>query len=93
MAVIDIHRKHGRSIKDAKAAVERVAKAIGKEYGIAHSWDGNAMSFTRSGVAGTISVDKQDVHVHAELGFLMGALKPVIEREITRQLDDEFGTA
>ena len=93
MAVIDIHRKHGRSIKDAKAAVERVAKAIGKEYGIAHKWDGNAMTFTRTGVSGTISVAKADVHVHAELGFLMGALKPVIEREITRQLDDEFGTA
>jgi len=93
MAVIDIHRKHGRSIKDAKAAVERVAKAIGKEYGIAHKWDGNAMTFTRTGVSGTISVAKADVHVHAELGFLMGALKPVIEREIARQLDDEFGTA
>jgi putative polyhydroxyalkanoate system protein len=93
MAVIDIHRKHGRSIKDAKAAVERVAKAIGKEYGITHRWDGNALTFSRTGVSGTISVAKQDVHVHAELGFLMGALKSVIEREIVRQFDDEFGAA
>ena len=93
MAIIDIRRKHDRSVKDAKAAVERVAKAIAKEYGIAHKWDGNALTFSRTGVAGTISVAKQEVHVHAELGFLMGALKPVIEREIVRQLDDEFGTA
>jgi putative polyhydroxyalkanoate system protein len=93
MAVIDIRRKHGRSVKDAKAAVERVAKAIAKEYGITHRWDGHTLNFSRSGVVGTISVAKQDVHVHAELGFLMGALKSVIEREIVRQLDDEFGTA
>lgn len=91
MAVIDIHRKHGRSMKDAKVAVERVAKAIAKEYGIDHHWDGNALHFTRTGVDGTIRVAKADVHVHAELGFLMGALKPVIEREIVRQLDAEFG--
>jgi putative polyhydroxyalkanoate system protein len=93
MAVIDIHRAHGHSMKDAKAAVERVVKAIAREYGITHRWDGNALSFSRTGVAGTISVAKQDVHIHAELGFLMGALKPVIEREINKQLDDEFGAA
>lgn len=93
MAVIDIRRKHGRSIKDAKAAVERVVKMIAGEYGIDHSWQGNTVSFSRTGVAGTISVAKAEVHVHAELGFLMGALKPVIEREIVLKLDDEFGTA
>lgn len=93
MAVIDIHRKHDRSIKDARAAVERVAKAIAKEYGITHRWDGNTLNFSRTGVNGTISVAKQDLHIHAELGFLMGALKPVIEREIVRQLDDAIGPA
>jgi len=93
MAVIDIRRKHGRSIKDAKTAVERVAKAIAKEYGLTHEWDGNELRFGRSGVKGTIGVAKQDVHIHVELGFLVGALKPVIEREITRKLDEEFADA
>ena len=91
MAAIDIHRKHGRSMKEARAAVERVAKAIAKEYGISHTWAGNTLSFSRTGVKGSISVAKTDVHIQAELGFLMGALKPVIEREIVRQLDEEFG--
>ena len=91
MAVIDIRRKHGGSIKDAKAAVERVAKAIAKEYGISHRWEGNTLEFGRTGVSGAIAVAKQDVHIRAELGFLMGALKPVIEREIVRKLDEEFG--
>lgn len=93
MAVIDIRRRHGRSVEDAKAAVERVAAAIGREYGISHRWDGDALRFSRTGVAGKISVENQDVHVRAELGFLMATLKPVIEREILRKLTNEFGEA
>lgn len=91
MAVIDIRRKHGRSMKKARAAVERIAQAIAEEYGIAHEWDGNDLRFGRSGVKGTIKVARHDIHIHAELGLLMGALRSVIEGEIERQLDEEFG--
>ncbi|HVT32057.1 MAG TPA: polyhydroxyalkanoic acid system family protein [Rhodanobacteraceae bacterium] len=93
MAVIDIHRKHGCSLKEAKAAVERVAKAVSREYGFAHKWDGNTLEFSRAGASGSIRIAKHDVHIHAELGFLMSALKPVIEGEIVRKLDKEFGEA
>jgi putative polyhydroxyalkanoate system protein len=93
MAVIDIRRKHGQSLKDAKAAVTRVAKSVSREYGFAHEWDGNTLAFSRSGAKGTIQVGKGDVHIHAELGFLMAALKGVIEKEIVRKLDKEFGEA
>jgi putative polyhydroxyalkanoate system protein len=90
MAVIDIRRPHKVSLKSAKAAVERVAKAIAKEYGVTHEWSGNQLNFNRSGVSGHIAVAKEEVHVRVELGFLMGALKPVIEREIQRQLDEQI---
>jgi putative polyhydroxyalkanoate system protein len=88
MAVIDIRRPHSSSLKNAKAAVEKVAKSIAKQYGIDHHWAGNDLHFDRGGVKGQIKVAKNEIHVHAELGFLMGALKPVIEREIERQLDE-----
>jgi putative polyhydroxyalkanoate system protein len=88
MATIDIRRKHKFSLKSAKAAVERVAKGIAKQYGIAHEWSGNQLNFDRSGVKGHIAVAKDEVHVHVELGFLMGALKSMIEREINSQLDE-----
>lgn len=88
MAVIDIQRTHKISLKSAKAAVEKVAKAIAKEYGVSHHWVGDELHFDRSGVKGRIAVAKNDVHVHVELGFLMGALKSTIEREIERRLDE-----
>ncbi|MEO7325263.1 MAG: polyhydroxyalkanoic acid system family protein [Dokdonella sp.] len=87
MATIDIRRPHKMSLKAAKAAVERVAKGIAKEYGVAHEWAGNQLNFDRSGVKGHIAVAKDEIHVRVELGFLMGALKSVIEREINGQLD------
>ena len=55
------------------------------------SGNGNTLAFSRSGAKGTIKVLKSEVHIHVELGFLMAALKGVIEGEITRKLDKEFG--
>lgn len=88
MAVIDIRREHTKSLKSARSAVECVAGAIAKEYGVEHHWNGDELHFDRTGVKGRIAVATNNVHVHVELGFLMGALKPVIEREIERQLDE-----
>ncbi len=90
MAVIDIRRKHKKSVKSAKAAVERLAKVIAKEHGIDHHWDDDTLHFDRSGVKGHIAVGKADLHVRVELGFLMSALKPLIEREIESELDKQL---
>lgn len=90
MPSIDIRRKHGLSLKQAKAAVTKTAAAIGKKFDIESSWEGDTLQFNRGGVNGTIAVSASDVHVHAELGFLMGTMKPMIEREINRVLDENF---
>src|SRR5262249_21507024 len=68
MAKIDIRRKHGSSLKAAKAAVEKTAKAIGKKFAISSEWEGDTLHFQRSGVDGHIAVTKSEVHVYAELG-------------------------
>jgi len=88
MAVIDIRRPHGGDPKATRAAVERVARSIATDYGIAHHWTGDELHFDRSGVKGHIAIEPADVHVHIELGFLLGAMKPRIEREIGRKLDE-----
>lgn len=90
MAVIDIRREHGKSIKSAKAAVERVAQQIAEENGVDHHWEGDELRFDKAGVHGHIAVEKREVHVRVELGFLMGALKSLIQREIERHLDEHL---
>ena len=77
-------------MKNAKAAVTRTATAIGKKFALEHAWEGNTLHFERFGVSGTIHVTPTEIHVHAELGFLFGGLKPLIENEIEGQLDKNF---
>ncbi len=91
MPSIDIRRPHSKSIKDAKAAVNHTAAAMTKKLDVKTEWQANTLHFTRSGVNGTIAISKGEIHVHAELGFLFGALKPMIEGEINRRLDEDFG--
>ncbi len=91
MAGIDIHYAHQRSMKDARAAVERVSERMAEKFGIRHSWEGNDLDFSGNGVNGRIALSKQDVHVTATLGFLLSAFRGSIESEIHRYLEREFG--
>jgi len=91
MAKIDIRRRHKLSHKAAKSAVDKTAKAIGKKFAIHSEWEGDTLHFQRSGVDGHIHVTKAEVHVYAELGFLLGMMQPMIEAEIKKQLDENFG--
>ena len=91
MSKIDIRRKHGKTLKSARTAVEKTAGAIGRKFAIVSEWREDTLNFSRGGVSGRIHVSKTEVHVYAELGFLLGTLKPMIEAEIHRQLDEHFG--
>ena len=91
MAAIDIHHAHDRSIKEARAAVERVAQRIAEKFGIQHRWDGNDLDFSGSGVKGRIALGKSDVHLTAKLGFPVSMFRNSIEAEIHKYLEREFG--
>ena len=91
MSQIDIRRKHSRPLKEARAAIERVAEHIAGKFDVEYGWNGNTMEFSRGGVDGHIAVSGKEVHVTATLGFLLGAIKGPIEREIHQYLDREFG--
>jgi putative polyhydroxyalkanoate system protein len=90
MASIDIKRKHDKPLKDAKKSVERVAKQIADKFDVEYDWSGNTLNFSRSGVDGKIAVSAKEVHVLANLGFLLMAIKGPVEREILRYLEEEF---
>lgn len=88
MPSIDIRRKHKHTLKQAKDVVKKTAQAIGKKFDIRSEWNGNTLSFERPGASGEIHVSAREIHVTAQLGFLLGMLKPMIEQEIERQLDE-----
>ena len=91
MASIDITRAHSKPLPEAKKAVQRVADHIAEKFDVSCSWDGNTLNFKRSGVDGHIKVSARQIHVTAQLGFLLMAIRGSVEREIHRYLEEEFG--
>lgn len=90
MPSIDIRRRHDKPMKEARAAVERVAAKINEKFHVECGWNGNTLEFERTGVHGSISLAKGEVRVVANLGFLLSALKGTIEAEIHKYIDREF---
>jgi len=91
MPNIDIRRPHHLSVPEARAVVDRVAAGMQARFGMTGQWQDNAFRFSRSGAKGTITVGEDDVHVLVELGFLLSAMKGMIDQEIRQKLDEHFG--
>ena len=90
MPSIEIRREHGKTIEDARAAVERVANKIAERFDVEYGWDGNTLHFKRSGVDGRIALQPGAVHVTATLGMLFSAMKGTIESELRRVLQERL---
>jgi putative polyhydroxyalkanoate system protein len=71
----------------AKALAERLARDFEQRFGLVWRWDDDVIRFQRPGVAGTMRVGPATIALDLTLGLLLGALKPVIERQVNAELD------
>ncbi|MCC5084117.1 polyhydroxyalkanoic acid system family protein [Xanthomonas campestris pv. raphani] len=90
MSSIDIRHDHSRTPAQARAAIEDAARKLTDRYGIASHWEGDTLRIARAGVDGAINLLPQQVHVTAELGFLLSAMQPMVESEIRRLLAEKL---
>lgn len=79
------------TLTKARQAAEHVAAELAEEFDIDYEWKGNHLEFTRTGVTGTMLVDKKHVEIRAKLGFMLSLLRGSIEAEIHRFFDENFG--
>ena len=91
MADIYIERQHGMTLSEARKAAfkwaEQAEEKFDMECTYAEGKLSDEVSFTRSGVSGTLTVNKENFELRARLGFLLGAFKEKIEGEIVKNLD------
>ena len=90
MPSIDIRHPHSLPLPKARKAVEEVARKLAERFGIDYEWEDDTLNFNRSGVDGKIDLQPKQLHVSAQLGFLLSALKGPIEAEIRRVLEERF---
>lgn len=91
MADIHIHRTHTLGLAQARKVAFAWAEDVEDKLDMACTYEEgkheDCVSFTRSGVNGTLVVTKDGFELRAKLGFLVGAFKDKIEAEISKNLD------
>jgi len=93
MSQIDIRKAHAFDLEGAQQVADNLARDLAEKFAIEYGWDGDVILFERAGCHGEIKVDAECVHVRAQLGFFLSYLKPAVEREIHRYLDQHFNPA
>jgi putative polyhydroxyalkanoate system protein len=92
MPDIHIQRNHKLGLAGARKVAFEWAEQAEQRLDMACTYEegktSDEVSFTRSGVSGTLLVTKDSFELHARLGFLLGAFKERIESEIVKNLDD-----
>ena len=92
MAELHISREHMLGLPAARKIAFTWAEHVETQFGMVCTYEEgrtrDEVCFTRSGVDGTLSVTKDRFELRAKLGFLVGAFKDRIEREIVKNLDD-----
>ena len=91
MADIRIERQHGMTLLEARKAAFKWAEQAEEKFDMECTYEegklSDEVSFSRSGVSGTLTVNKDTFELQARLGFLLGAFKDKIEGEIVKNLD------
>lgn len=91
MADIHIEREHRMDLADARKTaalwVQQAEEKFDMRCTYINGLESDQVSFTRSGVNGTLTVSPEKFEIEARLGFLLGAFKDRIESEIQKNLD------
>ena len=91
MADIHIEREHTLGFDKARKIAFQWAEQIEKELDLTCTYEEgtrqDVLSFSRSGVSGTLAVTAVRFELEAKLGFLLGIFKERIEGEIVKNLD------
>lgn len=87
MAHLSIERPHRLSQQEAKDLAERLARDFEDRFALAWHWEDDTIHFRRPGVSGWMRIGPRNLTLDLTLGLLLGAMRPVIERQINAELD------
>ena len=91
MADIQIERKHDMGLPHARKIAFQWAEQAEEKFDMACTYEEgqseDLISFSRSGVSGTLTVTAENFVLNAKLGFLLSAFSEKIEGEIVKNLD------
>jgi putative polyhydroxyalkanoate system protein len=90
MADINFTQQHTLSHEKAKEAAQKVADELAAEYDLTCFWEGDILHFERSGVNGSLAVEKKEAKIKIKLGFFLSAFSRKIEDQVTKNMQKVF---
>lgn len=87
MADITLQRTHALGLKGARTAADKMAERLAEKFDLQASWSSNTLTFTRSGVNGTLQVTETHIDLEVTLGFMLKMMKGPIDKAIHENLD------
>lgn len=87
---ISIRQMHTLSHTKARAAAQKVADRLADEYELATQWEGDVLSFKRSGISGTLVLHDKQAQLDITLGFLLKAFAPTISAQVEKNMQKVF---
>lgn len=92
MAQILIEREHQLGLEQARLTAAQWLKDAEQKFDLRCEYqpgeEADEVSFSRSGLSGTLAVSGTTFRMQAQLGFLLSAFKDRIEAEIQKNLDE-----
>lgn len=90
MSDISIKQEHQLPLQEAKDAAQKVADKMAAEFDMTTQWDGDVLSFQRSGVAGTLALREKEAQIDITLDFLFKAFASTLEEKVARNMKKFF---
>jgi len=92
MADICITQVHELPHDEAKAAAQKVANQMSKEFDMRTIWDGDVLHFTRDGVSGKLALLANEARLELQLGLLFNVFASAIEAKISAKMAAVFAS-
>ena len=90
MADINIVQQHKLTAVKAREAAQQVADKLAQEYDLVCAWDGDVLRFERSGVDGSLTLEKEQAQLQIKLGFMLSAFASTIQGKIAEKMRKVF---
>lgn len=90
MADFSITQQHTLSRDQARDAAQKIADQMAAKYDMHIGWEGDVLTFRRSGIDGTLAIERSQAVLDITLGFMFRVFASQIEEKLVRNMAKVF---
>ena len=88
MKTIKLTKSYTMSKPELDEILLKVADGLEKELKCKSDWQGDVISFQRSGLKGTLSIKEGELELYIKLGLLAASFSGVIKSHVVKYMDE-----